>query len=383
MNLFKLSFQYLLARPFNTFLNMLILSLGVAIIIVLLLVSKQVAQQLNVNAKGIDLVVGAKGSPMQLILSSIFHIDYPTGNIPLEEAEQLAQNPMVKYAIPLALGDSYSGFRIVGTNEKYVDLYKASLAEGKLWKEEFEVCLGSNVAKQLNLKVGGTFYGVHGIGEGVGDSHEEIPYKVVGILKKQSNVLDRLILTNVESIWHSHAEEAIETETHSEEHKHEIEKAVTLHLDTGSVISSKEAQNLILTARQKGRDTGLPKGNEESELTSLLVKFTSPMGVITFPRFINKQTSMQAASPAYEVTRLFNLIGIGFDMLRAFAYLMIFIAALSIFIALYSALKDRRYDLAVMRSMGASKFRLFVLVILESMMVTSVSTLLGDRKSVV
>lgn len=399
MNLFKISFQYLLARPLNTFLNMLILSLGVAIITILLLVSKQIEQQLDVNAKGIDLVVGAKGSPLQLILSSIFHIDYPTGNIPLKEAEQLAQNPMVKYAIPLALGDSYNGFRIVGTNTKYSDLYGAKLSEGNFWKSEFEVCLGSNVAKALQLKVGDTFFGAHGMGEGVGDDHEEHAYKVVGVLQQQNNVLDRLILTSVESIWHSHKKEDVgvaeEEHEHEEDHSHKEEtheneegdhdheegqkhiEQEAHSIDTTRILSSKEAQQMILNARQKGKETGLPKGNEESELTSMLIKFTSPMGIITFPRFINQQTSMQAASPAFEVNRLFNLIGIGFDMLKAFAYLMVFIAALSIFIALYNALKDRKYDLAVMRSMGASKARLFFLVILESNMVTIISTLLG------
>ncbi len=391
MNLFKISFQYLVARPLNTLLNMLILSLGVAIIVLLLLVSTQIERQLSTNAKGIDLVVGAKGSPLQLILSSIFHIDYPTGNIPLEEAQQLAQNPMVKYAIPLALGDSYRGFRIIGTNHRYAELYNANLQAGALWETDFEVTIGANVASELQLSVGDTFFGAHGMGDAVGDEHAEHAYRVVGVLARSQTVLDRLILTNVESIWEAHAHEEPETTVppkaesqpstadttthgahHATAHGHE-----PTHTDTAQKLSSQEAQQKMLQTRQTDKDTGLPEGDANSEITSMLVKFTSPMGILSFPRFINQNTSMQSASPAYEVNRLFNLIGIGFDMLRAFAYLMVFIAALSIFIALYNALKERRYDLAVMRAMGASKGRLFLLVILESTLVTALSAVVG------
>ena len=116
MNLLKLSGSYIKTKPLNTLLNIVLLALGIAIITVLLLASKQVEKSLTQNSRGIDLVVGAKGSPLQIILSSIFHIDYPTGNIPLSEAKQLSRNRLIKNTIPLSLGDSYQGYRIVGTN---------------------------------------------------------------------------------------------------------------------------------------------------------------------------------------------------------------------------------------------------------------------------
>ncbi len=325
---------------------------------------------------------------MQLILSSIFHIDYPTGNIPLSEAERLAQNPLVKYAIPLALGDSHRGFRIVGTNWQYPTLYDMRLAEGRAWEKNFEVCIGSRVAQLLNLRIGDTFFGAHGLSATDGEVHDEHAFTVVGIFEQHSGVIDQLILCNVESVWAAHAHSEDTDEEANEEKPTEVSQQDTqpathahtdreIAQDTGRVISSKEAQTRMLQARQKNKDTGLPKGKEDSELTSLLIKFNSPMGVLTFPRYINQQTSLQAASPAYEVSRLFSLIGFGFTMLRAFAYLMVFIAALSIFIALYNALRERQYDLAVMRAMGASKVRLFFLVILESVLLTTFSTLFG------
>ncbi len=108
---------------------MLLLGLGVATIVVLLLFTHQFEQRLERDSQGIDLVVGAKGSPLQLILSSVYHVDIPTGNIPLQDAEKLKTNPLIKATVPLALGDSYEGFRIVGTNHDYVSLYDGKTAE--------------------------------------------------------------------------------------------------------------------------------------------------------------------------------------------------------------------------------------------------------------
>lgn len=358
MNLPLISLKYLIAKPLSSFLNILILSLGIAIIILLLLVSRQFEGELSKNSKGLDLVVGAKGSPMQLVLCNIFHIDFPTGNIPLPEAEKLAKNPMVKKAIPLALGDSYESFRIVGTNYKYPEHYEVELGEGELWEHELEVTIGSSVARKLNLKIGDTFNSAHGMGNAVGHEHENAPFVVKGIFKPSGSVIDNLILTNIQSIWavHEHPEEEEETENHEghdgHDHHHEAHE-------------------------QKFSPTGLPIGGDDEEITSLLLKFKSPMAAITMPRIINENTEMQAASPAFEITRLFSLLGVGIDIMEGFAYLMIFIAVLSIFIALFNALKERKYDLAIMRSLGSSKSKLFVLVIIEGILITLLSAILG------
>src|SRR4249920_3729109 len=146
MNLLTLSLAYLRARSLNAALNVLLLGLVVGTIVVLLLFSHQLERRLERDARGIDLVVGAKGSPLQLILSCVYHIDIPTGNIPLQDAEKLKRNPLIKAMVPLALGDSFEGFRIVGTNHDYVSLYAGKMAQGKLWERPFEAVLGSAVA---------------------------------------------------------------------------------------------------------------------------------------------------------------------------------------------------------------------------------------------
>ncbi len=143
MNLLSLVVSYLKAKPLNTLLNIVLLALGIAVITILLLFSNQLKEKVSDNTKGIDLVVGAKGSPLQLILCNIFHIDFPTGNIKLYEADRLAKHRLVKSAIPLALGDSYQNFRIIGTNRQYTELYNAELASGDWWNADMEVVMGS------------------------------------------------------------------------------------------------------------------------------------------------------------------------------------------------------------------------------------------------
>jgi putative ABC transport system permease protein len=339
MNALQITLKDIKANKLNALLNLLLIAFGIAILTVLLLAGKQVNDKLEKNAKDIDLVVGAKGSPLQLILSSIYYIDFPTGNIPLKDAQQLAANPLVKRAVPLALGDNYSGFRIAGTDTFFINLYALKLQSGRFWKNDFEVTVGSNVAIKQGLSIGSKFYGAHGL-TGTTDVHKAHAYLVTGIIKRQDNVVDNLILTNVSSVWGMHDHEE------------------TSHAD-----------------RRPGEPE--PFENEEKEITTLLIQYRSPMSVVLFPRMVNQSTNMQAASPAMESARLFSLIGVGLDTLQWFAVLIMAISGISVFISLYNSLKERRYDLAIMRTIGASRFNLFSIVILQGVLLTLVGSLIG------
>lgn len=350
MNLPLLVWSYLKSRPLNTALNIVLLSLGIAVITILLLFNNQLQQKITDNAKGIDLVVGAKGSPLQLILCNIFHIDFPTGNIKLNEAEKISKNRLVKKAIPMALGDSYSGYRIIGTNQLYAELYKAELASGEWFKADMDVTLGSNVSRTLKLTIGDRFESTHGL-TADGHSHDEQKFLVKGVMNPTNSVLDNLILCNVESIWKVH-------ETHAEEGEHEAHHADSIS-NPSPLISSVEA------------------GDSTKEITSLLIQYRSPMGAIQMPRWVNSQSSLQAASPAFETARLFSILGVGVDILKAFAYVLIFISGLSIFIALYNSLKERRYDMAIMRSMGASRAKLVASILMEGGILTLMGSAIG------
>ncbi|UZD24377.1 ABC transporter permease [Algoriphagus halophytocola] len=353
MNLLKLSWKYLTFRPLSTGLNVLLLALGLAIITVLLLIQDQFEKKMTKDAAGIDLVVGAKGSPLQLILAGVYHVDFPTGNIPLAEAQKLSRNRLVKNTIPLAMGDNYQGFRIVGTNHDYPSLYEGKLAQGELWTLPFEVVLGAEVAAKTGYQVGDTFVGSHGISAGSHD-HDANEFKVVGVLDLQSNVLDRLILTSIESVWLTHEEETESDSSATVAHQH-------------------HAADLTREVALKG----FPKTDEAKEITTLLVQYRNPMAAIQLPRMINSGTSMQAASPSFEMNRLFELLGVGISLLQGLAIVIIGISGLGIFIALYNSLKERKYDLAILRAIGASRLQLLFLIFLEGIMLTFLGAIIG------
>jgi len=353
MSLVTLVWNYLKARPLNTGINILLLALGIAVITILLLFTRQMEQKLQDNVRGVDLVIGAKGSPLQLVLCNIFHIDFPTGNIKLAEAEKISRNRLIKTAIPLALGDSYNSFRIVGTNREYATLYDAEIGQGNWWKQDLEVTVGANVEQSLKLQIGEEFISSHGLTMG-GSSHNDQKYKVAGILKRTGTVLDNLILTNIESIWQMHEEH----DTTASELR-----GVSMNADQRLVYSK-----LV---------PSVPVSDSVVEITSLLVLYRSPLAAVQLPRLVNSQTALQAASPAFESSRLFSILGVGIDVLLGFAYVLILISALSIFIALYNSLKERRYDLAIMRSMGASRSKLFNSLLLEGGLLTLGGSLTG------
>ncbi len=353
MNLLGLSWRNIAIKPLSTLLSWILFALGIGLISLMLLFNKQVSGAFESNMAGINLVVGAKGSPLQLILSSIYHIDFPTGNISLKESAFLNKHPLVKKTIPLAMGDSYKEYRIIGTNTDYVDLYKGSLGDGRLWENDFEVTLGANVAKELGLKLGDQFVSAHGFGEAIME-HDEHKFEVVGILAPSNTVLDKLILTNIGSIWASHDDHAEPTATetgHDHDHNHD------------------EAHD--------HKHEPVAAEDDEREITSLLVFYRNPMGAVQMPRFINDKTDMQAAAPAFEMNRLYEIMGVGEVALRWLAWIIVLVSGLSVFIALYNSLKERRYELAVMRVMGASKLKLFTLVILEGLLIALLGYIFG------
>ena len=334
MNLASLSASYLRARPLQTLLSLVLLALGVGTIVMLLLAVHQLEDRMGRDARGIDLVVGAKGSPMQLILSGIYHLDAPAGNIPLASVAQLEKNRMVKRVIPLALGDGWRGFRIVGAPHAYVEHYGAAV-QGRLYSKPMETVLGAEVAQRTGVGIGGTFNGAHGIGSEGGDEHD-MPYTVVGVLARTGTVLDRLVLTSVESVWHVH----------------------------------EEAHEPADAADRKALE-------EDREVTVLLVQYASPLAAASLPRAINATSALQAASPALETARLFRIVGAGAEAMRAFAVVLVIAAALSVFVALYTALEQRRYELAVMRVLGASPGRLFGLLVAEGTVLALAGALAG------
>ena len=335
MNLIKLSWKNLAHKPLNTFLSLLLFGLGVGLVIFLFLLQTQIQEKFDKNLAGIDLVIGAKGSPLQLILCSMYHIDSPTGNISLAEAAPFMRpdHPLIKQVIPLSLGDNYKGYRVIGTTHALVDLYQAVPGEGRLWEMPMEVTLGANVAAELGLKPGDSFQSAHGLVNDETLEHSDADaFHVVGVLKPSGSVIDQLILTPTESVW----------EVHGGHHAEEEEPAT------------------------------------DRQITSLLVQYRGRnFQALNLPRTINENTNLQAASPAIEISRIYSQLGAGMDALKVLAYVIVGVSALSIFISLFSSLRERRYELSLMRVMGASRRKLFSLIVLEGIILATLGFLLG------
>jgi putative ABC transport system permease protein len=332
-----LAWQYVCARPLAAALNVLLLALGLASINFLFLVQHQVQASFERDLQGIDVVVGAKGSPLQLILAGVFHIDVPSGNIPLADAQELANNPQVKTLIPISLGDSFAGYRIVGTTADYLKLYDAKIATGQMWTAPMQTVAGHDAAQAMGkqgLQPGKTFAGNHGLGA-KGHAHDAQPYTLVGMLQKCDCVLDRLLLTMTESVWQVHEK--------------------TTALDESDRKALEEAR----------------------EITMALIQYNSPMAAVSFPRFVNTTTEMQAAAPAIEMTRLFRMLGVGAEVLRGFALVLLLIAGISLLIALWNALRERQADWAMLRLLGASPARVASVLVWQALILTLAGGVLG------
>ena len=352
MNIWKISLSNIFHKPLYALLSVLSLSISISLLLGIQQLDASIKYQFENSLGDVDMVLGAKGSPLQLVLASVLHMDNPTGNISLAEAEKITKNPLIKKAVPISYGDNYQGFRILGSNDEFAGLYEAELAEGREPSKSMEVILGSTVAKETDLKIGDTFMSSHGLTENTVEVHNH-PLTVVGIYKPTYKVIDKLIVTRLESIWDVHE--------HGEEHNEEAHAGTASHQEEEHHHDDKEHHHK----------------ESDKEITAMLVSFSNAMGMLTMPRRINKETNMQAALPNYELERLFNFTGVGVRAVSWIAYIILAISCVTIFISLFKMVRERAFDLALMRTYGASNFQLVRIVAYEGFLLVLVSLLAG------
>lgn len=310
-------------------MSILLMILGVTIITLSVLVNQITKNTFTKNNPNLDVVVGAKGSPLQLVLSSIHHIDIPTGNISYKNAKKIMKHPAIKFGVPISLGDNFQNYRIVGTDKKFLKLYDAELEIGSMWEKPMQSVIGSNVANFTKLKIDKFFVGSHGLID-TGDIHSEQPYKVVGILKKTGTILDNLIITSLDSVWNLHSN-----------------------------------QNDIL------------KNSDSLEVTALLLKYKNKTSVFSFPRLINKNTSMQAASPNLEISKLFKLTGEAHKIINYLSIIIVSLSFAGILFTLLNNINERKYDLAILRTLGFTRERIFSIILIEGMTISILGSFIG------
>ena len=374
MNILKLSWKNITSKPLPSILSMLLLAVGLSTAIILKLTEHQLTENINNTGKDVKLVIGAKGSRLQLVLSSVFQIDNPTGNINYGFYTLLKRNRMIKEMIPVSMGDSYKRKRIVGTNQGYVRLFSGKLKEGVLFEKPLEATIGIAVATELGLKVGDEFVGGHGMEE-VLHSHDEYKYKVVGVLRRSGSVLDNLILTPVQTVWIMHAghgddseytlgagdksmhtpKEVVEDslsqmakEHNHEHHHHDHHDHVEVNLDS-----------LLANIDPKDR-----------EITAILFPNLSGNAKIGVLNNANNQPNMMAVDPAPEIMLLKNKLTPFVSIIIAISWFITIIAMFSVFIGLLNSLRGRKYEIALMRVLGASKAKVLVSILFEGVILS-------------
>ena len=348
--LLKLAWNNIIKRPFSSGLSVLLLASSIMIIILAFLTMQQLESKFNENANKIDLVVGAKGSRLQLVLCNVFHVDNPTGNIRMKDVTFLTKHPFVKNAIPISLGDNFKSYRIVGTNQNFLQkLYEAPLKKGKLFEKPYEVVLGFNAANKMDLKLGDSFYGSHGIDASIHE-HQDAKYLVVGLLDYSGEVIDNLILTPLESVW----------QVHSEDHQ------------KGSFDLSYEKKHDHHHHHHKTTVV-----EEDKEITALLVNYNSPRAKFSIPGIVNNKEQLMAAEPSIEIQRLLDLVQPAVKVVTVLAWFIFGLAFFSMLITMINSMKNRKYEIAMMRASGATSKLVLISILTEGFLIAFIGSILG------
>ncbi|GMA97939.1 ABC transporter permease [Pelosinus sp. IPA-1] len=335
-----IAWRNLLEKPVQSGLTMLIVAVTIAMLALVTLLSAGTHNGLVRATEPFDLIVGAKGSPNQLVLNTVFLQDAPIGNVSHEIYEELAANPLVASAIPLAFGDNYKGYTIVGSGSGIFEHQPKvgqeewlQLTEGRPFTQPFEAVVGAKAAQKLGLRLGDEFKSAHGFIPG-GHVHDN-SYHVVGILQAVNGPYDQAILVPIESIWLAH-----------EKHEHEAELEVT-------------------------------EESHEHDVTAILVK---PKGYSEAMRLYQQFQGNQRAQivfPSQVIVQLFAILGQGEHMLKNVAYIIIVMGLMIMALSVYWSALSRVRDRAILRALGASARDIFTIIVTESAFLTLLGVTIG------
>lgn len=349
MSILSIAWRNLKNRKVQTLITLLVVAIGIAMSLSVLILAEGIRDGIREASAPYGMLVGTKGSGTQLVLNTIFLMDTPLGNLDIDVFEALQQDERVQLAVPFALGDSYSGFRIVGTSSDFFSLTARpgepayfQIKEGRSFHAPFEAVIGHTVAKQTGLKIGDTFVSSHGVVKVVEEEHHhEHPFQVVGILEKKQAPADQGIYVSIDSYWISH----------------------------GQMNGPWAKENQLAD----------PSSIEEQVpgVTAILLKPHSYVGLMELYQEINDSLETQAVMPGQVLAKMFDLMGSGELFLQNVSYVVLVMACLTIVLSLYSATLERRKTVAILRAMGAKRSFIFSMVLVESLLIVLLGASLG------
>jgi putative ABC transport system permease protein len=340
MSFVALAFAYLRRRWGQALLAIFVGALGIAAVATAIVGFDALPQAARRAWGGIDLVVGPKGSALDLVLCCALHVSEPRGLVPMKAAMTAVGNPMIRAAAPIALGDNVDGWRIMGSTPAILNVYRARIASGQMWTDKLQAVLGASAARALNFKLGDSFVGAHGLAAG-GESHDKFPYRVVGILAPTGSALDRLVLTDIETVRYVHIEQA----------KAEIAEK-----------GSTDEENVADLA---------------DGATAVVASYRVPTAAAFMPRQIDATDNLSAASPTLEIARLIGYVRPLTIAVTGLGLLLVIIAASGAAIGLMATMNARTRDLALLRALGASPAKIAMVAFAEASMIMTAALVLG------
>lgn len=347
----RLALQSLLARRLTAGLTLLSVAISVMLLLGVERVQTQARDSFANTISGTDLIVGARSGPVNLLLYSVFRIGNPTNNLGWDSYQTLRQSPGIAWTIPLSLGDSHRGFRVLGTNADYFRYLRygkkqpLTLSSGRPFDSPFEAVLGAEVAKKLGYTLGQPIVIAHGAGRVSFTQHDNLPFRVVGILAATGTPIDRTVhipLTGIEAIHHGWE---------------------------GGV------QSKDLTAAEAMQQNLTPKS-----LTAFMVGLKSPIQAFQLQRRINTypQEPLLAILPGATLQELWGLTAVAQTALSVIAGFVVIAGLVGMLTTQLAGLAARRRELAILRSLGAGPGYLFTLLGLEALLLTTLGLLLGS-----
>ena len=347
----KLAWKSLMNRKATAILTIMTVAISVVLLLGVERIRTQAKDSFANTISGTDLIVGGRSGQVNLLLYSVFRIGNATNNIDWKSYEEFANHRAVDWAIPISLGDSHKGFRVMGTNHSYFEHYKygskqpLTFSEGREFNGLFETVLGSDVAKKLGYKIGSEIIIAHGISDVGFSRHDNLPFKVVGILAPTGTPVDKTVHVSLEAI-----------------------EAIHVSWESGARLGPTPS-----AAELKARDF------QPKQITAMLIGLKSRIQTFALQRQINTypQEPLSAIMPGVALHELWGMMSIAEQALMAVSGFVVVAGLLGMLSSLLTSLQGRRREMAILRAMGARPKHVFSLLISEASLLTFAGIIVG------
>jgi putative ABC transport system permease protein len=371
MPLWKIAFRSIQFRSLSSILTAFSMSLGVALIVTVIVIHSVLSDSFNKSAQGYDLIISGKGSPLDVVLSTVFYLRPPVGNVPESYLKMFTRGQyshIVEEAIPITIGHYFRGAAIVGappeffTKLKYMGDRSYSFADGENIKADnvFTAVVGSRASQRTGLKVGDTFKPEAAQQADFGEEHK--PFTVVGILNHTGTPNDNAIFVNLDGFYDMHEDQ----DDHAHDHENEIKNYSAI---------------LLMTKQNAVRPEGTaidPNSPDFNPSTALNERAYVNIDAMKLPDVLDKTTDVQAVSPISEIAKLLSSVIGNIQMVLIFlAVLIVIVAGIGMMVSIYNSMSERRQEIAIMRALGARRFTVMSIILLESILLSLGGGVLG------